>query len=178
MAKRNFELNEQERAELRRAYDGAADTRNQQRVQAVRLYGEGRAVVDIQDIVGCSERSVLRWCERYRRGGVAGLVSSWRGGNHAKLSASQRAEAIHKLQQYRPDQVLKAEGRVRQGRFWTVSDVRLGVEQWYGVTWQSDNSYRTLLAQAGLSLQQTENIYRSRPDEQTIAEFEAQLEKK
>ena len=178
MAYRNFELSEQERAELRRAYDGTRDTRFQERVQAVRLYGEGRAVSDIQAIVGCSERSLLRWCERYRQHGVDGLISGWHGGNNARLTGSQRAAVVAKVERYRPDQLLPSELRVSRGAFWTVSDLRIGVQYWYGVSWRSDNSYRTLLAQAGLSLQRTENVYRSRPDALTIADFEAGLEKK
>jgi transposase len=178
MAQRLFELSEGQRGELRRAYDTAQDTRYQQRVQAVRLYGEGCSVNDIQSITGCSERSLMRWCEHYRAKGLDGLVSLWRGGNHARLSQAQRAEVIAKVQQYRPDQVLNAEVRVSRGAFWTVSDLRIGVKACYGVTWRSDNSYRTLIGQAGLSLQRTENTYRSRPDDQTIAEFEAGLEKK
>jgi transposase len=178
MARRTFDLSEQDRGELRRAYDGTRDTRYQQRVQAVRLYGEGWTVSDIQSLVGCSERSLLRWCERYRQHGLVGLVSGWRGGNNARLKPSQRTELLAKVQQYQPDQLLPAEVRVSRGTFWTVSDLRIGVQRWYGVTWRSDNSYRTLLAQAGLSLQRTENTYRSRPDELTIADFEAKLEKK
>jgi putative transposase len=178
MAPRIVDLSEQERGELRRAYEGARDTRFQQRVQAVRLYGEGRAVGDIQGIVGCSERSLLRWCEHYRQPGLDGLVSGWRGGNNARLTPTQRAEVVAKVQQYQPDQRLPSEVRVSRGTFWTLSDLRIGLQRWYGVTWRSDNSYRTLVAQAGLSLQRTENVYRSRPDDLTIAEFEARLEKK
>jgi len=178
MAHRKFELSEQERGALQRAYDSAEDTRYQQRVQGVRLYGEGRAVSDIQAIVGCSERSLLRWCEAYRQAGIGSLVSGWRGGNNARLTPTQRAEVVAKVKQYQPDQLLPSEVRVSRGTFWTVSDLRIGIERWYGVNWRSDNSYRTFLAQAGLSLQRTENTYRSRPDDLTIAHFEARLEKK
>jgi transposase len=178
MAHRKFELSEQERGELRQAYDGAKDTRFQQRVQAVRLYGEGRGVSDIAAIVGGSERSLLRWCEHYRQAGIVGLVSGWRGGNNARLTAAQRAEVVAKIKQYQPNQLLPSEVRVSRGTFWTVSDLQIGIQRWYGVTWRSNNSYRSLLAEAGLSLQQTENTYRSRPDDLTIAHFEAGLEKK
>jgi transposase len=178
MAQRRFELNEGQSGELRRAYDTASDTRYQQRVQAVRLYGEGWAVRDIQDITGCSARSLLRWCEHYREEGLPGLESGWEGGHNAHLTLAQRADVIAKLQPYQPDQILPTALRVSRGTFWPVSDVRIGVQHWYEVTWRSDNSYRTLLAQAGLSLQRPENTYRSRPSDQAIAEFEAQLEKK
>ncbi len=178
MNTRKFALNEDQKAELRRQYDSGEDGRTQQRLQAVRLYGEGWSSSDIQDMVGCSERSLLRWCERYRQQGINSLASGWRGGNHATLSLDQRAEAIAKLQAYQPDQILPADVRVSRGTFWTVSDARIGLQRWYGIAWRSDNSYRTLLAQAGLSLQRTENTYRSRPTDQTIADFEARLEKK
>ena len=178
MAKRKFILNEEQLAELRRCSDRTWDGRTVQRLQAVRLYGEGRSVVDIQDLVGCGVRTLFEWCERYREQGVAGLASGWTGGHNAKLSAEQRAAVIDKLQQYRPDQILKTDERRTPLPFWTVSDVRLTVQRWYGVTWQSDTSYRTLLAQAGLTLQRTEPRYRSRPNDVTVAEFEAQLEKK
>ena len=55
MAQRKFELSGQEYRELWRAYENATDTRFQQRVQAGRLYGEGRAVSDIAATVGCSD---------------------------------------------------------------------------------------------------------------------------
>ena len=68
--------------------------------------------------------------------------------------------------------------RVSRGAFWTVSDLWLAIQRWYGVSYQSDNSYRTLLKECELSLQRVENQHRSRPDAETIAEFEAELEKK
>ena len=35
-----------------------------------------------------------------------------------------------------------------------------------------------LLAECGFSYQRTEKVYRSQPDAQTVADFEAELEKK
>ena len=56
--------------------------------------------------------------------------------------------------------------------------VELGVEKRYGVRYRSVPSYHTLLQRSGLSYQHPEGIYRSRPNEATIAEFEAEAEKK
>jgi transposase len=94
------------------------------------------------------------------------------------MTPEQRAEVKAKLHQYQPDQVLPPEVRVSRGQFWTVSDLQIVIQRWYNVTYQSDNSYRTLLEESEFSLQRVENRYRSRPDEQTIADFEAELEKK
>jgi transposase len=178
MAKREFKLSEQQRIELIRAYEQAATPDSQRRIQAVRLYGEGRAVADIRDITGCSERSLRRWCAWYEHDGVARLADQRAGGNNAKLTPEQRAAVIERLKTYRPDQLLPADVRISRGEFWTVSDLQMGLQRWYGVTWRSLTSYRTLLHESRLSVQQVENTYRSRPHDLEVAEFEARLEKK
>lgn len=67
--------------------------------------------------------------------------------------------------------------RISRGQFWTISDLRIAVQTWYGVTYRSNESYRLLLLESGFSSQRVEGVYRSRADEQTIADFEAELEK-
>ncbi len=65
-----------------------------------------------------------------------------------------------------------------QGQFWTVSDLQIVVEQWYGVKYATRDSYQKLLQECGFSYQHTEKVYRSQPDTQTLTDFEAALEKK
>jgi len=178
MAKRRFKLTDKQQSELLQAYDQTNDTGEQRRVQAVRLYGEGWAVDDIRDITGCSERSLRRWCAWYEQGGLERLEDQRAGGNNARLTPEQRAEAIERVKTYRPDQLLPADIRVSRGEFWTVSDLRIGLQRWYGLTWRSATSYRSLLHESRLSVQQVETTYRSRPNERAVADFEAQLEKK
>ena len=67
---------------------------------------------------------------------------------------------------------------IHQGQCWTVSDLKIVVEHWYGVTYQSEESYLKLLHECEFSYQRTEQIYRSRPDAPTVADFEVELEKK
>ena len=178
MAKREFKLTEQQRIELIRAYDQTTAADVQRRIQAVRLYGEGWSVQAIRDITGSSERSLRRWCAWYEQDGLERLEDQRAGGNNAKLTPEQRAEVIERVKTYRPDQLLPAEVRISRGEFWTVSDLQIGVQRWYGVTWRSTNSYRAVLHESRLSVQQVENTYRSRPNDLTVAEFEARLEKK
>lgn len=178
MAHRQFTLTGQESIELQRAEDATQDVRELKRLQAVRLYGTGQPVQVVQDLVGCSWRALMDWCRAYRVHGLAGLQSHWQGENALKLTRKQRFDLKVRLDQYRPDQVLIPEMRVSRGEFWTVSDLKTVVYQWYGVTYQSDTSYRTLLHECGLSQQKTEPQYRSRPNQQAVADFEAELEKK
>jgi transposase len=111
-------------------------------------------------------------------GGLAALESQWQGGNARKLSAHQTAELKERLHHYRPDQILPPTLRVSRGAFWTLSDLRLAVQQWFEVSYQSDDSYLKLLHDCGFSYQRTERVYRSRSSDQQIADFEAELEKK
>jgi transposase len=178
MAKRRLTLTRQEICGLQRAEDTTQNVRELKRLQAVRLYGSGQTVEMIQEAVGCSWRALMVWCRAYRERGLAGLKSHWQGNTALKLTRDQRADLKVRLEQYQPDQVVPPDIRVSQGEFWTVSDLKTVVYQWYGVTYQSDTSYRTLLHECGLSQQKTEPQYRSRPNQQVVADFEAGLEKK
>lgn len=178
MATRQFQLTADDINKLRYAQQQTRDAHELKRLQAVRLYGSGVAISEIEPIVNCSESSIRHWVQRYQRGGVAGLQSQWQGGNASKLRPDQRAEIKQRLHEYRPDQILPPDRRVTQGRFWTVSDLRIALRQWYGVTYKKDDSYHHLFHECGLSYQRTQKVYRSRPAPQVIADFEAELEKK
>ena len=178
MAKRQFILTEQESNELRRAEAETSNTQELRRLQGVRLYGEGKPVADILDVIGGSWRSLMEWCQRYRAEGIAGLASKYQGQNAAKMTQEQRTDLAEKINQYRPGQVIVAEIRESKGQFWTISDLKIVVEEWYGVTYQSETSYRSLLHACRFSLQKPESCYRHRPDDLTVVEFEAEIEKK
>ena len=178
MAKRQFQLTPEQSAELWRAYDQADDVNEQRRWQAVRLYGEGRSVSDIEAITGCSATSLLRWARHYRQQGIDGLRSPEYGGNRARLTAEQRAEIKRKVHQATPEQLLAADQRRHHVPFWTVDDLVVLVERWYGVCWSSRTSYTTLLHDCALSVQRVNKQYRSRPSASAIADNQAELEKK
>jgi transposase len=177
MAKRQFELTEDEIAAFEQAEKQTRDVRELKRLQAVRLYGTGERVATIQELVGCGPVSPAQWAIDYRRDGLAGLKSHWVGGNANKLTAEQRQDLFEKLEQYTPEQVIAPDVRVERGIFWTVSDLHIVVEQWYGVKYRSPTSYRALLSASGLSYQKVEKIYRSQPGAVQVADFEAELEK-
>jgi transposase len=106
------------------------------------------------------------------------LKSQGQGDNALKLSREQRADLKQRVHEYRPDQVIAPDVRISQGEFWTVSDLQIVVKTWYNVEYRTQGSYRRLMHECGLSYQPTEPVYRSRPDAQTVADFEAELGKK
>jgi transposase len=144
----------------------------------VRLYGQGVATQEINQMVQCSDRRIRDWSHKYSQQGLTGLCSHWQGENALKLSRKQRAELKQRLHQYRPHEMIASDRRVSQGQFWTVSDLEIVIQTWYGVSYKTIGSYRQLLHECGFSYQRTESVYRSQPNQQAIADFEAHLEKK
>jgi transposase len=177
MAKRQFKLTEAQDNELKWAYSQCQDAQTKIRYQAVRLYGQGYSVKEIQEITGCSRPSLMEWCRAYRQEGVAGLVDKRSGGNHAKLSPPEIEQIQTQLESYTPRQLFGANGCYGDGQFWTVPDLAKLVERKYGLTYQSATSYRNLFDRCDFSCQRPEAHYRSR-NELAVLEFEQQLEKK
>ena len=178
MAKRHFQLNEQAIEQIRQAEQRTRDVHELKRLQTVRLYGTGMTIKQIMDIHNCGASSIREWVQKYQQGGLSALRSNWSTQNASKLTGEQRADLRTRLHAYGPDQLLPAEVRVSEGRFWTVSDLMIVVEQWYDVTYQDAGSYRNLFKRCGFSYHRAEQVYKSRPSEAEVAEFEAELEKK
>jgi transposase len=178
MAKRQFQMTDEEIQAFEQAERQTRDAYELRRLQAVRLYGSGVPTQEITRVVQCSDRRIREWAQKYRHQGLDGLKSRWQGENALKLGREQRADLKRRLHQYRPDQVIAADVRLSRGRFWTVSDLQIVVKTWYDVEYSTAGSYRRLLHEGGMSYQRTEQVYRSRPDAQTVADFEAEWEKK
>lgn len=175
--KRTFQLTEEQIQELKSTYKESADGETRTRLQAVRLYGSGYAIKEITEIADCTPRSVLRWCQKYRQQGIAGLADQRQGGNRAVLSKEQVEDVAAKLRQYRPIDVLgPAEVATANGQHWTIPDLKRALPKWHGVVYESNTSYRRLFHRCGFSYQRSAKVFRSRSAEQ-VAAFEEQLEK-
>jgi transposase len=174
---RAFKLSEREQQALTQAERNCTNGATRTRYQAVGLYGSGYSMPDVQNITGCSVRSVLAWSACFRDAGIAGagLVDTRAGGNRAKLS-SEQIERVHAaLHRYTPDQKWDV-GHSVGGQFWTVADVRRLVKDECNVVFDSTTSYRALLDKCDMSYQKTQGVYKNR-SAQHVAEFHEQLEK-
>ena len=173
MAKRQFQLTDDEIEHFRQRESRTRDVHELKRLQATRLYGSSMALSQIMSGIGCGESSVRQWAMDYRAKGLAGLRSQWKGGNRDRLTEAQREAIKTKLHQYRPLDL-----GVSQAEYWTVSDLAVMVEGWFGVIYKESGRYQALLHTSGFSYQRTTKVYRSQPSARIIADFEAELEKK
>lgn len=175
MAKRRFQLSESQCDALFTAYLECEDGETRSRLQAVRLYGMNYAVNHIQEITGCSTRSLFEWVRAYQHAGLDGLRDHRVGGNSAKLTPAQRAEVEMYLHQFTPKQILH-KPYTRDGQFWTIEDLADALAHWFDVHYDSRTSYYNLLRASGFSYQRTEKVFKSQRPMQ-IAEFQEIVEK-
>jgi transposase len=119
MAKRQFQVTEQEIERFRQAEQRTRDVHELKRLQAVRLYGTGMSIGQIMDIHNCGESGVREWVQKYQQRGLPALRSNWSAQNASKLTGEQQADLHTRLREYRPDQLLPAAVRVSAGQFWT-----------------------------------------------------------
>ncbi len=176
MAKRKFHLTERERNRLLQAYELCKDGPTRTRLQAVRLYGEGYAEIEIERITNCSRTSLMEWCRAYRKDPSQGLIDKRAGGNSAKLSKLQIEDLSQRLHQYTPRELFGQAARTADGQFWTVEDMQQAVRVWYGVEYRSRSSYVNLFRLCEYSYQKVEKVFKPR-GQLKIADFEEQLEK-
>lgn len=176
MAKRRFQLTEDQIQELVNAHDRCKDGPTRTRLLAVRLYGTNYPAQEVQKITGCSHTSLLRWCQHYRQQGVPGLEDHRQGGNRAMLTTEQIEELGERLHAYTPSALLGPQAATLNGQFWTVEDLRQVIQQWFGVLYKSPTSYLHLFALCGFSYQRSAGVYKSRRESDVVA-FEELLEK-
>lgn len=176
MGKRQFHLSEAEVNALQGAFQACKNGATRTRLQAVRLYGLGRSVKEVEAICLCTRSALMTWCRDYRKGGIADLFDQRKGGNCAKLKASQIEQVRTVLHTYTPAHLWPAEQCAGTGDFWSVPDLAHLVEERFAVVYQSDNSYRALLRKCGFTRQRAGSVYRSR-SAAAVMSFEEEFEK-
>jgi transposase len=149
MTDRKFLLTTDEVQALNDAYHGCKDGPGRTRYQAVRLYGTGYPLGEVLQITGCSRSSLMDWCRRFRSEGARGLVDKRRGGNNAKLDREQVRDLAVRLLTCTPGGAVRDQSDGAGPRDWTVRDLRMAVQSWYGVSYRSPSSYHRLFSSVG-----------------------------
>lgn len=121
------------------------------RVQAVLLRKKKQKRAMIAELLGKSVSVVEDWITAYNQRGLAGLRTKKRAiPARAKLTPQQRRKLGTLLKQ-KPSEV-----GIAPEDYWRMGLVKKLVEYKTGVVFHSENSYRKLLDEAGLSYQKVE----------------------
>jgi transposase len=176
MARRRFQLTQEQVQELTDAYICCKNGPTRTRYQAVRLYGTGYPCEEVMEITRCSRPTLMEWCRKYLASGISALADQRRGGNRSLLSPVQIEQLKARLHLYTPADLFSNTAATAYGQSWTAPDLRRAIQQWYGINYQSPSSYLRYFDLCGFSYQRPAKVYKSRKEAQ-VAEFEAQLEK-
>lgn len=146
MPAERHQLTEAQLSELRTAHSQSEGANIQVRYQALLLYGLGYDRREVLEITGCSAMTLARWWRKFREGGVVAVQRKKSPGRIPHLTAEQVAETKERMHRHTPAQLFGDQADSDTGEFWTWRDVRHALQQWYGVAYKSEVSYRTVMA--------------------------------
>jgi transposase len=114
----NFQLNDEQLAEIEQAINQSSHPEVRQRAIAIRLLHLGQKPDAVAKVVMVSANTVWTWHRRYRQGGLAGLQDKPRSGRPSKADADYVA---------RLEQLLEIDPRTLGLPFtiWTINRLRL-----------------------------------------------------
>ena len=69
----------------------------QRRLEAARLFAQGKARAEVARALGVSWQAANNWCARWQENGEEGLKAAGRAGRKPKLTASQLAQVEQEL---------------------------------------------------------------------------------
>lgn len=117
--------------ELERLIRKELDPRVKERLIFVRILYGGESVADASAMVGRTRITGYNWLHRWNQGGVEGLKPNFGGGRPSKLSGEEREELKRVL---------------REGGPWRTREIKLLVEERFGVRYSLRHLRRILKA--------------------------------
>jgi transposase len=156
-----IQLDRQKRQELQRRRHQTHDKRIYARLSAVLWVADGRTRCEVADLLGRSVRQVAEWLRLFRNRGLDALCTLHHHGDPGNLSAGQ----VERLKQ-----------EISTGRFRSSDQVRLWVEEAFGVSY-TPSGIKGLLRRVGASYHKvTGFLWKADPDQQQefVAHYERQ----
>jgi transposase len=154
-------LDAQQRQEFQRHRHRAHDKRVYERHSAVLWVADGKTRCEVADLLGRSVRQLAEWLRLFRNRGLDARCTVYNRGDPGNLSAGQ----VERLKQ-----------EIGAGRFRSSDQVRLWVEEMFGVSYSS-SGIKGLLRRVGASYHKvTRFLWKADPDEQQefVAHYERQ----
>jgi transposase len=156
-----IQLDARQRQELQRRRHEARDKRLYERLSAVLRVADGKTRFEVADLLGRSVRQRAEWLRLFRNRGVDALCTLHHRGDPGNLSAGQ----VERLKQ-----------EISTGRFRSSDQVRLWVEETFGVS-STPSGIKDLLRRIGASYHKVTGFpWKADPDKQRefVAHYERQ----
>jgi transposase len=144
-------LDPQQRQDLQGRRHRTPDKRIYERLSAVLWVADGKARCEVADLLDRSVRQLAEWLRLFRNGGLHALCTLHHRGDPGHLSAGQ----VERLKQ-----------EISTGRFRSSDQVRLWVEEAFGVRY-TPSGIKNLLRRVGASYHKvTGFLWKADPDKQ------------
>lgn len=117
----------------RRDFEGL----ERRRVQAARLFEDGKKQAEVARLLHVSRQSVSRWFKDFLRGGIKGLRAAGRAGRKPRLDTRQLSEVDAALR-------LGAKSHGFKTELWTLPRIAKVIEQVTGVAYHPGHVWRIL----------------------------------
>jgi transposase len=154
-------LDAQQRQELQSRRHQTHDKRVYERLSAVLWVSDGKTRCEVADLLGCSVRQLAEWLRLFRNRGLDAVCTLHHRGDPGNLTAAQ---------------VERLKKEISTGRFRSSDQVRLWVEEMFGVAYTA-SGIKGLLCRIGASYHKvTGFLWKADPDKQQefVAHYERQ----
>ena len=135
------------------------EVRELKRALAVKMHQENKSLQEIAHTLNVSEDYVSKWCGLYQQKGVSALSLGYKG-SAGYLTPEQKEAVLTWL---------------RARSVWQLSNLQEHLQQHYGVSYRSKQSYYALLHGAGLSWKKS-SASNPQQDPQQVADKRAEIE--
>lgn len=162
------------RDELNAAYKECKSTKEQRRIQVLRLLSRGYSHKQVSEIVGISRDQIRELVTKYNKKGIDGLRLKPHPKNNARLSDLQKDRIKKTIHKY--DLPSQAGVKVNpDSDYWSLNTLRLLVKQKYQVEYKCRDTYRKLAHRIGLSWQRVEFEDERKSDER-VEDFKKRMQ--
>jgi putative transposase len=126
--------------ELTKLIQGNPDPRELKRALAIQMVRQNYTYFEIRDVLKVSVGFISKWKQIFCEQGIAGLILKHRGST-GYLSPIERQAVI---------------GWLKEKNYWHLPQLKQHLEDNYGVSFQSNQSYYDLFAEAQISWKKTQ----------------------
>lgn len=162
---------EAEKKELRMFIKTTKDLHGRDRARAILKRMEGSSREEIGRFLEVNRDTVSNWITWYRKYGLEGIKSKWKGGNRHSLTYEQK-EAVKQIVKTKTPKEVGI-----SGMFWDIGVLKRYVKETYRVEYRSRRSYHRLFAFIGFTYHKPVKVDRKRSEE-AVKKFEERLGKK
>jgi transposase len=152
------QLNSEEIYLLNQHFRKARNTLTRERAQAVLAFHEGISSYQLSIVLRRTEKTIREWIKAFNQERISSIFPSYKGQNAAKLTKEQKKQLKQILSQPPSDYGVPS-------KFWDISGLKIYIQAYFGVEYESDESYRLIFLLHNYSFHLPDTFDKHRDDQ-------------